>query len=103
MQPFDDDTLETNEPNSARMNFRTKDRVKKVIQRAAALSGVDDTAFVTNAAYRAAQEVISAHELTLLQGEDAAFVLDLIDNPPEPTPALAAAYKSYLESGIASK
>lgn len=57
-----------------RMNFRTKPRIKATIQRAAALAGLDDSAFTMQAAYQAARAVISAHEHTELQGIDhAAF------------------------------
>jgi uncharacterized protein (DUF1778 family) len=50
-----------------RMNFRTKPRIKAAIQRAAALAGLDDSAFTMQAAYQAARAVISAHEHTELQ------------------------------------
>jgi len=55
-----------------RMNFRTKPRIKATIQRAAALAGLDDSAFTMQAAYQAARAVISAtstqnsRELTML-------------------------------------
>jgi hypothetical protein len=42
MLAFDDSTKDLNERSSERMNFRTKPRIKQIIQRAAALSGVDD-------------------------------------------------------------
>ncbi|MEO5598712.1 MAG: DUF1778 domain-containing protein, partial [Novosphingobium sp.] len=38
------------------MSFRTKPRIKETIQKAAALSGVDDSVFTMNAAYKAAME-----------------------------------------------
>ncbi|MGO7580651.1 DUF1778 domain-containing protein, partial [Rhizobium ruizarguesonis] len=44
MPAFKDMTAEIDEPNEARMGFRTKERIKTAIQRAAALSGVDDSA-----------------------------------------------------------
>ena len=47
-----------------RMNFRTKPRIKATIQRAAALAGLDDSAFTMQAAYQAARAVIQAHEHT---------------------------------------
>ena len=42
MLAFDDATKDFNERSSERMNFRTKPRIKQIIQRAAALAGVDD-------------------------------------------------------------
>lgn len=80
---------------SERMNFRARPRIKKAIQRAAALAGMDDSAFTMNAAYRAALETIAAHERTVLSGEDAAAFLDALDNPPEPTQRLRDAYERH--------
>ena len=52
--PDGDGTARAEERASERMGFRTKPHVKRAIQRAAAYSGVDDSVFVINAAYRAA-------------------------------------------------
>ena len=60
MLAFDDSTKDLNERSSERMNFRTKPRIKQIIQRAAALSGVDDSVFTMNAAYKSALETIAA-------------------------------------------
>ena len=43
------------ERSLVRMNFRTKPRIKATIQRAAALAGLDDSAFTMQAAYQAAR------------------------------------------------
>ncbi|MBB4953744.1 uncharacterized protein (DUF1778 family) [Agrobacterium vitis] len=83
------------EPNDARMNFRTKTRIKQVIQRAAALSGVDDSAFTINAAYKSAIETIAAHERTFLQPVDHSTLFAALDKPPEPTDALKTAFKHH--------
>jgi uncharacterized protein (DUF1778 family) len=88
------------EPNDARMNFRTKARIKAAIQRAAALSGVDDTAFTINAAYQSALETIAAHERTLLQPADHAAFFDALDNPPAPSPELRQAFDRYRKTVI---
>lgn len=45
MRTFDESTSEIDERSTERMNFRTKPRIKQAIQRAAALSGVDDSVF----------------------------------------------------------
>jgi len=84
-----------NERNSERMNFRTKPRIKKVIQQAAALSGVDDSVFTMNAAYRSALETIEAHERTILQPVDHAAFFAALDRPPEATPRLTAAFARH--------
>jgi uncharacterized protein (DUF1778 family) len=84
--------------NTARFNVRTRPHVKALIQRAAALSGVDDTAFIMNAAYDAAARTIERHERIVLTGADAAAVLAAIDNPPPPTEKLKAAMKRHRET-----
>ena len=100
MLAFKDMTAEIDEPNDARMNFRTKARIKTAIQRAAALSGVDDTAFTINAAYQSALATIAAHERTLLQPGDHAAFFAALDNPPEPTDRLKAAFKRHSETVV---
>lgn len=100
MLAFKDMTAEIDEPNDARMNFRTKARIKTAIQRAAALSGVDDTAFTINAAYQSAIATIAAHERTLLQPDDHAAFFAALDNPPEPTDRLKAAFKRHSETVV---
>lgn len=49
------------------MNFRNKPRIKQATQQAASLSGVDDSVFTMNAAYRPTLETVAAHERTILQ------------------------------------
>ncbi|WP_430442251.1 DUF1778 domain-containing protein [Shinella sp.] len=95
MRAMKDATLDIDEPNNARMNFRTKERVKSVIQRAAALSGLDDSAFTINAAYQSAIATIAAHEATLLQPTDYQVFFDALDNPPAPTDRLRDAFERH--------
>ncbi|KTQ96070.1 hypothetical protein NS226_08395 [Aureimonas ureilytica] len=97
MQAFHDETQEVAERSTERMNFRTKPRIKEAIQRAAALSGVDDSVFTMSAAYRSALETIAAHERTVLQAVDHATFFAAIDNPPEPTENLRAAFARHRE------
>jgi uncharacterized protein (DUF1778 family) len=100
MLAFKDITVEIDEPNDARMGFRTKPRIKTAIQRAAALSGVDDSAFTINAAYQSAMTTIAAHERTLLQPIDHAAFFAALDNPPEPAESLKAAFKRHIETVV---
>ena len=91
MRAMKDVTLDIDEPNNARMNFRTKERVKSTIQRAAALSGLDDSAFTINAAYQSAIATIAAHEAKLLQLADYQTSIEQLD-PPAPTDRLWDAF-----------
>ncbi|WP_217570198.1 DUF1778 domain-containing protein [Mesorhizobium sp. GbtcB19] len=95
MESFHDEIREIEERSSERMNFRTKPRIKKAIQQAAALAGVDDSVFTMNAAYKAAMETIEAHERTMLRPVDHAVFFAAIDNPPEPTARLRASFDRY--------
>lgn len=90
-----DDTSEIDERSSERMNFRTKPRIKQAIQRAAALSGMDDSAFTMNAAYRSALETIAAHEQTTLNPVDHAAFFAALDNPSEPPAKLREAFERH--------
>ena len=102
MLGFNDKVAEVEERSSERMNFRTKPRIKQAIQRAAALSGVDDSVFTMNAAYQAATQTIAAHERTTLQPIDHEAFFAVLDNPPAPTAKLKGAFIRYRET-IASQ
>lgn len=95
MLGFDNKLSAIDERNSERMNFRTKPRIKSIIQRAAALAGVDDSVFAMNAAFQSALETIEAHERTGLTTVDHASFFAALDNPPAPTKALQTAFKKY--------
>lgn len=92
---FRDQTSDVDERSTERMNFRTKPRIKETIQRAAALSGVDDSVFTMNAAYKSALETIAAHERTMLQPVDHAAFFAALENPPDPTDKLRAAFNRH--------
>ncbi len=95
MRAFDDTTSDIDERSTERMNFRTKPRIKRAIQRAAALSGVDDSVFTMNAAYRSALETIAAHERTTLETADHAAFFAALDAAPAPTAALREAFERH--------
>lgn len=91
MRPNVDPADDIDEARSERMNFRTKPHVKAAIKRAAALVGLDDSAFAMSAAYSAALETIAAHEHTWLTPADHAVFFDALDNPRPPTDGLKKA------------
>lgn len=95
MPAFEDLTSSVNERSTERMNFRTKPHIKQAIQQAAAWCGVDDSAFVMSAAYKAALETIHTHERTILSRKDYAAILDALDNPSPPTEALREAFARH--------
>lgn len=91
MLSYKDATKDIDEPRTARMEQRTKPHVKAVIQRAAALLGVDETSFVTSSAYERARLTIADHERTVLSDEDRALFFSAMDTPAKPTAALREA------------
>jgi len=95
MLAFHNSTTDIDEKATERMNFRTKPHIKKTIQQAAALSGVDDSVFTMSAAYATALATIAAHERTLLQPVDHEAFFAALDTPVEPTPALQEAFSRY--------
>ncbi|GAA3720636.1 MULTISPECIES: type II toxin-antitoxin system TacA family antitoxin [Sphingomonas] len=100
MHSFEDQVGAIEERSSERMNFRTKPRIKRAIQQAAALSGVDDSVFTMNAAYRSAMETIAAHERTGLQPVDHQAFFAALDAPAPPTDRLQAAFARHRETII---
>ena len=95
MRTVRDETGTIEERASERMNFRTRPHIKKTIQQAAALSGMDDSVFTMNAAYRLALETIAAHERTLLDPVDHAAFFAALDAPPAPTAKLRDAFARH--------
>ncbi len=100
MRPFEDLAGQVDERSTERMHFRAKPHVKRAIQRAAALSGVDDSVFTMNAAYRSALETIAAHERTALQAVDHAAFFAALDAPPAPEPKLREAFERHARTVV---
>ncbi len=100
MQAIIATTQQIDERNEVRMNFRTKPRIKAAIQKAAALSGMDDSTFTLNAAYQAAQATITAHERTVLQAVDHEAFFAALEQAPAPSPALDAAFTRHRDTVI---
>jgi len=102
MLRFDDQVGALDERSTERMNFRTKPHIKQTIQRAAALTGVDDSVFTMNAAYRIARETIETHQRTSLASLDHETFFAAMNAPPEPTETLRAAQTRHRET-VASR
>jgi uncharacterized protein (DUF1778 family) len=95
MQAFEDVAAAVNERSTVRMNFRTKPHIKQAIQQAAAWCGMDDSAFVMNAAYKAALETIQTHERTIVSRKDYNAILNALENPVPPSEALRDAFARH--------
>ena len=64
---------------------------KKVIERAASISGLTPG----DLAYEAARRVVEDHERFVLRGEDREIFFRAVMNPPEPNGALIRAFKRH--------
>lgn len=91
MSATEDITRSINEPKTARMEQRTKPQVKAQIQAAAALLGMDETTFVTTAAFERARATLERHERTVLDAADRTAFLAALGGPAGPTDAMAEA------------
>ena len=103
MLNFNDITANIDEPRTARMEQRTKPRVKAQIQQAAALLGVDDTTFIASVALERARAIIAGHERTVLSAEDRESIVAALDSPPPPTDDLRevmAHHSTHVESSV---
>ena len=83
-----------NVSDNGRIDFRISPDAKAVIARAAALSNVGLTEFVTRSALRDAQATIERAEHLALSERDSLRILDLLENPPSPTDRLIRAAKA---------
>ena len=86
---------ETTTQKSDRIYLRTTRQQKDVLQKAAGLRRQQTTEFVLNASLAAAEAVLENEEQLLLSERDFAHFVQLIENPPAPTPALRVAMSEY--------
>jgi uncharacterized protein (DUF1778 family) len=74
-----------------RIELRASREEKRLLITAAAYQRLDLTTFVMRTALPVAEEVIARHERIRLSARDGGRVLELLENPPKPTPARRAA------------
>ena len=83
-----------NVSDNGRIDFRIPPEARAVIARAAALSNVGLTEFITRSALRDPQATIERAEHLALSERDSLRILDLLDNPTSPTDRLIRAAKA---------
>jgi len=86
-------TLTTQE--RGRITARVPQNVQDTLQQAADLLGATLNQFVVQAALSEAQRVIERGRVIHLSGNDAAFLLNLLENPPAPNARLRQAFRNY--------
>lgn len=74
-----------------RIELRATKEEKRLLTAAAALERLDVTSFILRNALPAARDVVDRSERIILSERDTARVLELLENPPQPTAALLAA------------
>lgn len=81
-----------------RIGARVPHDVYETLCRAAELTGATVNQFLVQAALKEAQEVIEREEVIRLSPRDWNWLLDLMENPPEPNAQLTAALKRYQQA-----
>ncbi len=81
----------TDNPREDRIELRATKEEKRILSNAAAHERLDLTSFIMRSALPAAREVVDRAERIHLSERDSLRVLELLENPPKPTPALMAA------------
>jgi uncharacterized protein (DUF1778 family) len=84
--------------SNARIEFRLPAKLKKEIERAAAVENRSLTDFATSVLSEAAREILaeeSRHEHIRLSSRDRDRFLAMLDTPPAPNAALAAAARKH--------
>jgi uncharacterized protein (DUF1778 family) len=79
----------------ARLEARITREALAVVRRAAEIQGRSLSDFVVAAAQEAAQKTITENEVIRLSREAQEKFVELLLNPPEPTPALKRAFERH--------
>lgn len=80
-----------------RITARVSSAIAETLQEAAELAGTTISNFVVQAALREAQRVIEREKAIYVSRNDAAMLLDLLDNPPAPNAALIKAFERFMK------
>jgi uncharacterized protein (DUF1778 family) len=80
-----------------RIELRATAEEKRLLGVAAAQERLDVTSFIMRTVLPAAREVVDRAERIVLSERDSLRVLDLLEHPPHPTPALLAAARRRVE------
>jgi len=76
-----------------RIELRATKEEKRLLATAAAYERLDVTGFIMRNVLPTARDVVDRAERIVLSERDTMRVLELLENPPKPTPALMAAVR----------
>lgn len=93
--------VESEISRSERMELRATKREKALLARAAALEHLDVTSFVLRVVLPEAQSIVDQHGRIVLSERATDLILDLLENPPDPPPALSKAFRAMQEHRVA--
>ena len=79
-----------------RIELRATREEKRLLATAAAYERLDVTSFIMRNVLPSARKVVDRAERIVLSERDSKRILQLLENPPEPTPALLAAARRRL-------
>mgnify|MGYP005859827285 CR=1 FL=1 len=80
-----------------RVAARVTPEQKRLLQRAAELTGRSLTDFILSSAQEAAEETLRTHQVIELSGRDAEVIMSALLNPPRPNDRMKAAARQYRE------
>lgn len=80
-----------------RISARCAKAQQETIDTAAAMTGATMNQFVLQAALEKAEQVIERERRIAASAQDAAMIMNLLENPPEPNAALATLLANYRE------
>jgi uncharacterized protein (DUF1778 family) len=81
-----------------RITARVSNSVAETLNEAASLSGTTLSSFVVQAALKEAHRIIDREKTIYLSPADAAMLLDLLENPPQPNAALTKAFERFMKA-----
>ncbi len=89
--------MSTTAARKDRIELRVTNEEKRLLAMAAAYERLDVTSFIMRNVLPAAHEVVDQAERIVLSERDTVRVLELLENPPKPTPALMAAARRRVD------
>lgn len=84
--------MESTAASHRRIGVRVPRQVHQTLRRAAELSGTTVNQFLVQSALKEAQAVIEREEVLRLSGRDWNWLLNMLENPPQPNARLKAAF-----------
>ena len=76
-----------------RIDIRTSSNQKSLLERAAELKGISLSSYILTTSLKQAQMDLTENEKLVLSARDRNFVMQLLENPPEPNEALKGLFK----------